>query len=246
MKILNRRYTVTHNVKGFTFVEILVAIATISIIATIISGSYVAGTRIKAEQEDVVEIQQNIRVALYLLAKDLRMAGYEIETNWDPSLLKTANIVSEAVAGEKQTINFSYVVSDNRLDVNGDGDPDTGQRANLSYYIAFNAETQRNELIRDDGENQIPVAENIDFIGFTYQNNAGGWTAAPPAIPSNTRAVAITIIARSSRIDKNLPAVAQTYTDRFITPPPIIYTSPADKFKRRVGTMAVSLRNFGI
>ena len=247
--MMKNRYHAKHkallNQKGFTLIEILMAIVLISIIGSIIAGSYIAGTRIRAEQEDVVEMQQNIRVAFYLLAKDLRMAGYELATNWDPSILRTANII----AGDGQTINFSYIVSDSRLDLNGDGLPDTGQMANISYSLVPNPLTNRSHLVRNDGFNQILVAQNISYIGFTYQDNNGNWTNVPPVVPSDTRAIGITVIAESSRVDRKLTPAAQTYTDRFLTPNPnpiVIYTSPVDQFRRRVGTMAVSLRNFGI
>lgn len=221
---------------GFTLIEILMAILLFSIIGVIMAGSFISGTRLKGSQEDVVEIQQNIRVAFHILARDLRMAGYEIAPNWDASLIRTAN----QITGNNQTINFSYIVNDNRLDVNGDGLPDTGQLANLAYSIVGT------NLIRNDGTNQIPVATNINAVSFAFLDNTGAWTNAPPVDSTTTRAIGITVIAQSARPDSDLPSVARPFTDPFLNGNPVIYTSPADQFRRRVGSTVVNLRNFGI
>lgn len=221
---------------GYTLIEILMAIFLFSIIGAIMAGSFISGTQIKTAQEDVVEMQQNLRVAFHIISRDLRLAGYEIGSNWDPSALRTANIIS----GDNQTINFSYIVNDNQIDANGDGVPDNGELANLSYSI------DGAELIRDDGTSQIPVATNINAISFAYLDNTGTWSATPPLVPSDTRAIGITIIAQSSRIDRKLTAVERPFVDPFLPDDVVIYTSPKDQFRRRIGSTVVNLRNFGI
>ena len=238
--MMKNRYHTKHEVllnqQGFTLIEILMAIVMISIIGSIIAGSYIAGTRIRAEQEDVVEMQQNIRVAFHLLARDLRMAGYELNTNWDPSLLRTANVVT----GNNTSVNFSYVLSNTQLDMDGDGLPDAGQTANFSYSLV------NTDLIRNNGANLTPVATNINAISFAYLNNNGVWAAAPPAVPSNLRAIGITLVAQAAREDRRLPAVARAFNDAFLVPTTVIYNSPADRFRRRTGSTVINLRNFGI
>ena len=220
--------------KGFTLIELLMAIVLVSIIGAIISGSYIAGTRIKAEQEDVVEMQQNLRVAFYLLARDLRMAGYELNANWDPSLLRTANVVT----GSSTQVNFSYVISNAQLDLDGDGVPDAGQTANFSYNL------NNRELIRNAGATQTPVAGNINAISFAYLDNTGVWAAAPPAVSSNLRAIGVTLVAQAAREDRRRPAVARPFNDAFTDA--VFYTSPADRFRRSAGSTVINLRNFGL
>jgi len=228
------------NQKGFTLIELLMTIVVVSIIGAIISGSYIAGTRIKAEQEDVVEMQQNLRVAFYMLARDLRMAGYEIAANWDPSLLRTANVVT----GTNTQVNFSYVLNDTQLDLDGDGVPDAGQTANFSYSLINNPNNNMMDLIRTSGAVQTPVASNLNAISFAYLDNTGAWTAAPPVLASDLRAIGVTIVAQGARQDRKLAPVARPFNDAFTNA--VFYTSPVDRFRRRAGSTVINLRNFGI
>ena len=62
---------------GFTLIEILVATATASILMAGIYGAYTCQQRIRADQRQVVEMQQNLRATLSLLQTEIRMAGFD-------------------------------------------------------------------------------------------------------------------------------------------------------------------------
>lgn len=227
------------NEDGFTLVEILIATAVISIIGIIISGSYVAGMRIKGEQDRIVEMQQNIRVAFHIITRDLRMAGYEIAVNWDPSLLKTAN----KITGNNTEVGFSYALSSTQFNTDEEGNQifDPGTNTNFSYYLN-NRSLIRN---RNNGEEEVAVADNIDFISFTYLDKDGVWNEEPPLISSDIRAVGVTLVARTSTADKKPSTGSRIFNDAFI-PDKEIFNSPADNFRRRAASTVVNLRNFGI
>ncbi|MFA6008692.1 MAG: prepilin-type N-terminal cleavage/methylation domain-containing protein [Desulfobacteraceae bacterium] len=233
MKIEKHATPAVKNNKAFTMIEIMMAIFIVAIIGSIIAGSFISGNRIRAGQDDIVTMQQNIRVAFHILSRDLRMAGYEIAPNWNTNALRTANQINET----GQAISFSYIVNDARIDADGDGAPDAGQIANFTYSL------NGTDLVRFDGTSQLTVASNINCISFSYLDNANNWSATPTAI---VKAVGITVIAQSPRIDSKLPAVSQNHFDSFITDPErqVIYTSPADQRRRRTGSIIVNLRNF--
>ncbi|MBF0498139.1 MAG: prepilin-type N-terminal cleavage/methylation domain-containing protein [Deltaproteobacteria bacterium] len=64
--------------RGFTLIELMVALALSGIVTGGIYTVYITQTRNFAAQEQEVEIHQNARFALDMLAKDVRMAGYGV------------------------------------------------------------------------------------------------------------------------------------------------------------------------
>lgn len=74
--------------EGFTLIELFIAIAISSIIAAAIYNLFLAQKKAYSVQEQVVETQQNARMAMHLLTKELRMTGYGIDrVNNQPRLV---------------------------------------------------------------------------------------------------------------------------------------------------------------
>ena len=64
------------NRSGFTMVELLVVLAVASILMTLMYQVYRSQLKSHTTQAELVEMQQNMRAALYLIERDIRMAGY--------------------------------------------------------------------------------------------------------------------------------------------------------------------------
>ena len=64
------------NRKGFTLIELLIAMVVASIVMAAMYSVYRSQTRTHRTQQLVVQMQQNMRAALYLLESEIRMAGY--------------------------------------------------------------------------------------------------------------------------------------------------------------------------
>ena len=64
------------NRSGFTMVELLVVLAISSIVFTLMYQIYAAQLKSHTTQQELVEMQQNMRAALYLMEREIRMAGY--------------------------------------------------------------------------------------------------------------------------------------------------------------------------
>lgn len=95
---------------GFTIVELLVAMLIGAILTTAIVGVFIQQTKAMALNEGLVDLQQNLRVAMDMLHRDVRQAGLYLDRQNMPSFIlgdiyykdKTNNMVmldSEGGAG---------------------------------------------------------------------------------------------------------------------------------------------------
>ena len=65
------------NHRGFTLTEVMVAMAITTILMAGIYGVFAAQQRIRADQRQMVAVQQNLRSTLSLLQAEIRMAGFD-------------------------------------------------------------------------------------------------------------------------------------------------------------------------
>lgn len=70
--------------RGFTLLEILITLLLTGIMMSAIHQLYLNTQGAALVQEEVVELQQNLRIAMERLARDLRMAGFLVPTTYPP------------------------------------------------------------------------------------------------------------------------------------------------------------------
>jgi prepilin-type N-terminal cleavage/methylation domain-containing protein len=68
--------SVRKNEPGFTLIEIMIALAIAGILLVSIYNLYISQSRTYTVQEQVSEMQQNARVAMNIISRDIRMAGF--------------------------------------------------------------------------------------------------------------------------------------------------------------------------
>ncbi len=211
---------ISYSNKGFTLVELLVALAATSILAACIYATYVTQLRSHITQKQTVEMQQNLRAAMQLIEREVRMAGY------DP--LRTASAGITTMLGN--TIQFNMDLTENGVL----GDP------NESVRYALTTDAAGNQFLgRDAGGGLQPLAENIDALNFVYLDN----TATPTIDPLRVRSVQVTIIARSGRV---VPVLFNRQTDSRIyrnQQNQIILPAQNDGFRRMMITSEIKCRN---
>ena len=64
------------NRAGFTLIEIMVAMAISGVLLATIYKVYQSQLQTYTTQQQVVQMQQSMRAALYLMERDIRLAGY--------------------------------------------------------------------------------------------------------------------------------------------------------------------------
>lgn len=231
---------------GFTLVELLIAMAVSSIIMTGVYSAFKTQQDSYLAQEQVAEMQQNIRAGLYLMVSEIRMAGY------DP----TSSAGSGITVASSGQISFT-------LDENGDGDTSDPNEA-FDYGFTPATSNSNYDVARDgipdvdsDGDGvfdamplgrQISgaggykdVAESIQAIEFNYLDENGNVTAALDDI----RSVEISILARARRPDRNY-SDNRTYPATGTTPGGATWGPFNDNYRRRFQTMTVNCRNMGL
>jgi type IV pilus assembly protein PilW len=163
--------------RGFSLVELLIAIAISGIVLGAVSTLFIMQNKSYSVQEQVTEMQQNARAAMDIMTREIRMAGY------DPSSSANASIVT-ATSG---SINFTQ-------DLDGDGST-TGTNENITYSLYTSSGIQK--IGRDTGGGNQPVAENIQALTFAYYDSDGNTTA----VPADIRQIELTITARTANPD---------------------------------------------
>ena len=165
-----------NNDRGFTLVELMIVVALTGIAVIAIYRGYIAFTQSADAQEQIIEMQQNLRIGMYWLEKDIRRAGMH-EENED-----TAGFVLDTRGNGPGPSSLSFTMDlggivfgvENELTADGfapgDGDVlDDDER--LTY-----------KLVAAPLPSPVPDPPWTNFFNLvrTDENNGGDPTAAPP------------------------------------------------------------------
>jgi type IV pilus assembly protein PilW len=158
--------------RGFTLIELLVGIALVAIGTGVLYTSFMSQNNTYIAQEQVVDMQQNLRGAVELLTREIRMSGY------DPERSRNFGITDVSLDGSgNSTITFSVDwdedgTIDGTEDANDNGRLDGGEDANgnglldLSETVTYSLSANR--LQRTAGGSAKVLAENIEGLAFAF------------------------------------------------------------------------------
>ncbi|MCP4413686.1 MAG: prepilin-type N-terminal cleavage/methylation domain-containing protein [Gammaproteobacteria bacterium] len=193
-------YIYGDNDSGFTMVELLIAMFITSIVSAGIFSAYQSQQKAQRAQEQVVEMQQNLRAALYIISNEIRMAGY------DPSRSIDAGIINAGNGSDSlNRLIFSYFNADawnDGEDNNNNAaidEPNENQQ-NIEYYLydsTNDSDTTVDDLGRRNGSRLDAIAGNIQNLQFAYLDTTGTVMPLPIAATNlpDIRSIQITITA---------------------------------------------------
>jgi type IV pilus assembly protein PilW len=143
--------------RGFSLIELLIALFISSVMAAAIFNLFIAQNKSFSIQDQVTEMQQNIRAALNLMVKEIRMAGY------DPTGKAGAGIV---------TANPDHIAF--TMDLNSDANC-----SDFNEYITYSLYTPGDRIKKlgrkgKKSEHNAPVAEHMEALGFAYAFDSNG------------------------------------------------------------------------
>ena len=145
--------------RGFTLIELMVALALTGMVAAAAYGFYISQNRTYIAQDRVVEMQQNLRSALDIMVRDIRMAGC------DPQGSTGAGFITTQAA----SVQFTMDIQDGVTIGTSDGDV-TDSDENIRYSLQpASTIDERNQLMRVDAvAGSVPVATGIEALGFAF------------------------------------------------------------------------------
>ena len=171
--------------RGFTLVELLVAMAISSIVLVSMVAFFTAQKRSYTRDTATADLQQVVRAGIDFMSDNIRMAGL------DP--LQTGNFGIEAAGATGITFTAD-------LDMNGQIDVSNSER--IAYAL------NGNQVQQTVGGVTEPLVDNVTNIAFTYRDESDLVTADPAAI----RTVQISLTVQEPvGYGRNL---ARTYTTR--------------------------------
>lgn len=234
------------NNRGFTLVELMIAMVISSFLVTAVYAAHTTQQRTYHVQEQVAEMQQNLRAALYFITSEIRIAGYDPERSGNFGITSalagrlqfTVDLDEDGTLDGAETIGIGFTNDSNsdHRDVVGDGIPDLVSNG-IPNAVNIGKQTG------SDVEYKA-FAGNIQALEFLYLDSAGAVTATN----SNIRSIQITILARARRSDQKF-----TNTITYVTPSRTnsAGTTSAgqtwgpynDNFRRRMLTTTIRCRN---
>ncbi|MBW2367804.1 MAG: prepilin-type N-terminal cleavage/methylation domain-containing protein, partial [Deltaproteobacteria bacterium] len=67
---------------GFTLVEILITVAVLGIMSSAVFGFFHSQQQVYLREDERMERDQNVRTALEMMTRELKMAGYQAVDPW--------------------------------------------------------------------------------------------------------------------------------------------------------------------
>lgn len=216
---------------GFTLVELLVSIAVTSILIAVVGLAYTTQSKSYNSLQDAASLQQEMRSALELMAKEIRMAGY------DPTGKADARIVAATMTNFR----FTQDIGD------GAGGTSDGDTADSGEDIRF-ALNGSGALGRETGGlgGLQPIAENVANLAYEYMLDNGTWSRSPADL-TRIDAVKVILLGRSARETAGL-SDATVFTVPFDSPGTLVNWTPATpgKYHWRMMSLIVQCRNLQI
>ena len=219
------------NSKGFTLIELMITMAISLIVMAAIYFTYQSQQKTHDIQIQVAAMQQNLRAAMFYMEREIRMAGC------DPT--GSAAPAAGIYTAQATTIEFRSDIRGNSEGSEPDGDTDDDNE-HVIYTLYDSALTNGvNDLGRDTGGGNQPVALSIDALKFVYLDRNGNVTT----VLANIRAVEVTLVARAASPDRGSYVNNNVYTNKQGT---VVLPAQNDSYRRKSLTVHIDCRNLGI
>ena len=146
------------NKRGITLIELLLAFVICGIVIAGIYRLFIAQTKAYTVQDQVVEVQQNIRSAMEILLRDLRVAGLD-DDDPDSTITISNPIIVYPADSSHVTVNYEYL------------DPTLGYQ---TYTSDYSINTDNSTLVRQltktpaNTTTTETILENVNALIFTY------------------------------------------------------------------------------
>jgi len=176
------RRRIGKNTAGFTLTEMMVAITIGMIVIASVTGTFTAQTRQNNAEEQISQMNQNVRGAIDMIVRDLMQAGYK------------------ASGGSVTGVTYSSAIPTQLLiqaDLDSSGAIDTSTTS--LEYILYAYDSTNKQITRKLGSSGTVdlVADNITQFDVAYKDAGGASTTTSSLI----RKVTLTIAGQTAKPD---------------------------------------------
>ncbi|MDH3346700.1 MAG: prepilin-type N-terminal cleavage/methylation domain-containing protein [Desulfobulbaceae bacterium] len=230
---------------GFTLIELMFALAISSMIMAVMFKVFTSQQRTFEAQEETVDMQDDLRAALYLMSNELRMAGYNTGSGNNPLGI---------IDAQNNSLQFSMSGDWDGKDNDSDGTTDEPEETiTISYSLTDYDGDGDDDLIRttgylDNGGNvtaevQQALAENVEKIEFYYRVNDGTDTLSPTNVQLKLITnIQLSILTRSARSINHMGS-----GQNFASASGVNWNNPSgDSYRRYFMTKNIFLRNIAL
>jgi type IV pilus assembly protein PilW len=223
--------------KGFTIIEVMIAIALSSIILTAVYQTFHSQQRSYTMQSETAAMEQNLRGGLYLLTKELRSAGYNpTQTTTDDFRFVTSFAAPNHLFDVDYEDDHTIVAF--TLDTDGSGviEPNNNEQIAYRFNDAQKTLERFNDAQADVTKKWEIVASNIDAVYFMYFDQNKNVTTNP----ENIEYVDVSLLVRMGKQDSKYTNT-KVYTNKAG-----VNLCPAcvgDHYHRRLLTTTIQIRN---
>lgn len=182
--------------KGVTLVELMIAMVLSLLLMSAAYMAFNAQHKSSLYQQEVSAMQQDIRAAMDIIARDIREAGldptHEVPNHPDRI---------EGIVVERTVSGFTTTVSDNRQiylvkDLDGNGAINGSHEAvHIDYALTANSTITRSEVLTGSDQE---LARNVRRFNITYLDENNNVLAGAT---DDARVLDITIVVRGDRVD---------------------------------------------
>jgi type IV pilus assembly protein PilW len=163
---------------GFTLIELLVSMAIGLVVIAAVAGTFTAQTRQNSAEEQIAQMQQNVRGALDLMLREIQMAGYKPAGG-------TFNGIQTSTS---TTLRI-------KLDLDSTGVETDGTTDDITY--TFDSSSGLITRTLNNGGSSATLADNITGFTFAYSDANGASTTTNTSV----RRITINITARTAKPD---------------------------------------------
>jgi prepilin-type N-terminal cleavage/methylation domain-containing protein len=189
-----------NNTRGFTLVELMIAVFLTGIAVIAIYRGYTSFSQTADAQEQMIEMQQNLRIGMHWIEKDLRRASMNEEDDdivgFNEAFTSSIAMQMDLFGGDTDGVDNDHDEAVDAADtdpfpfdesVYGDGDVDDAGEA-IEYYLmyddpatgleicpsAFDADKYPCFLMREDTNAGVrdKIIDNVDGLNFVYLDEA--------------------------------------------------------------------------
>jgi len=259
---------------GFTLLELLIAMAISGIVAAAIYSVFQSQHKSYIIQEDIAEMQQNLRGGMDLMIQEMRMAGYDPTGSLNASItvISTNDSVTftrDDGAGALDTYTYSFdsvnktlartyngsgaqTVAENiealgfayAFDSDGDGELDTDPVSNEIIWAVDS--DGNNDLDRSLDTNQDGTIDWSDGPGIGGNGTIAGRVITPVSDLNLIRAVRIWMLARNSRLDNKFVNNRTYVVGNKVITPDSDADSGNDNLRMMLLATTLQFRNIGL